>query len=195
MIFGITGQTGSGKSTVSEQFRALGVDVLDADFAARVVCEPGTPCLAEIIESFGRDMLLPNGELNRRRLGAVVFSDPEKLERLSKITHYYIREWVLQKIRQSKSMLCAIDGAVLIGSNMESLCRAMVAVVAEPDIRKKRIMARDGLSEEEAVKRIAAQEDEDFYRKHADFIIENNSGIQALEQQTKQIYDQIKQWI
>ena len=56
-------------------------------------------------------------------------------------------------------------------------------------------MARDGLSEEEAVKRIAAQEDEDFYRKHADFIIENNSGIQALEQQTKQIYDQIKQWI
>lgn len=195
MIFGITGQTGSGKSTVSEQFRALGVDVLDADFAARVVCEPGTPCLAEIIESFGRDMLLPNGELNRRRLGTVVFSDPAKLERLSKITHYYIREWVLQKIRQSKSMLCAIDGAVLIGSNMESLCRAMVAVVAEPDIRKKRIMARDGLSEEEAVKRIAAQEDEDFYRKHADFIIENNSGIQALEQQTKKIYDQMKQWI
>ena len=191
MIFGITGQTGSGKSTVSDFFRAAGVDVADADKISREVCAAGSRCLEEIRKNFGSGIILPDGSLDRKGLGRIVFSDPERLELLTQITHRYIKAAVAERLNNSKSKVCAIDGAVLIGSNMEEMCEYMVAVVADKSIRKKRIMERDGLSDEEAERRIHAQEDESFYRSHSDFVIENNGGIEALEAQVRRIYDRI----
>ena len=191
MIFGITGQTGSGKSSVSEIFRSFGADVIDADKISREVCTAGSECLKEIEESFGSEIIIEDGELDRRRLGGIVFSDPQKLELLTGITHRYIKDAVIDRIKNSKSGICTIDGAVLIGSNMEELCEYMVAVIADEDLRKKRIMARDGLSEDEALRRIRAQRDESFYRAHSDYIIENNGSTETLEESARRIYDRI----
>lgn len=191
MIFGITGQTGSGKSSVSDIFRGLGAYVIDADKISHEVCAAGSDCLNEIEKNFGSEVILANGELDRKRLGAIVFSDSEKLSLLTRITHRYIKDDVVEKIKNSKSEVCAIDGAVLIGSNMEEMCEFMISVIAGEELRKKRIMARDGLSEEEALRRIHAQEDEEFYRAHSDFIIENNGSIESLTEKARCIYDRI----
>lgn len=191
MIFGITGQTGSGKSFVSDIFRSFGVDVIDADKISHEVCAAGSECLEEIEKSFGSEIILDSGELDRRRLGSVVFSNPQKLRLLTGITHRYIKDAVIKRIKNSKSGICAIDGAVLIGSNMEELCEYMVAVIADEGLRKKRIMVRDGLSEEEALSRIRAQQDESFYRVHSDYVIENNGSIEELEKKARCIYDRI----
>lgn len=191
LIFGITGQTGAGKTMVSDIFRNLGVTVVDADEASKETTKKGSPCLKEIEKCFGSEFILPSGELDRRGLGRVVFSNPDKLAKLSEITHKYIKESVTQKLSESTSKIKAIDGAVLIGSNMEEMCAFMVAVTADCDIRKERIKLRDGLSDEDAKTRINAQQSKEFYKNHAKYIIENNKTQKELEQQTIEVYNQI----
>lgn len=191
LIFGITGATGTGKSTVSDIFRSLGVDVIDADKVSRDVTVSGSGCLAEIKRHFGDSVILDGGELDRRALGKIVFSDKNELSVLTEITHKYIKKAVEKRICQSKSNICAVDGAVLIGSNMESICEFMVVVTAEEDIRKKRIMQRDGICAQEAQSRMKSQKDMDFYIAHADYVIENNEGKSELEEKARYVYDKI----
>ena len=191
IIFGITGATGTGKSTASGIFRKLGVDVIDADAAAHEVTASGEPCLDEIVGYFGNDILFEDGSLNRRNLGKIVFSDKQKLAALTDITHKYIKERILEKIEKSQSRACAVDGAVLIGSNMESMCSFMIVITANEETRKKRIIARDGITEAEAENRIKAQADENFYRSHGDYVIENNGSERELERNITEIYKKI----
>ena len=191
MIFGITGTTGTGKSTASGIFRRLGVDVIDADATAHEVTASGEPCLDEIVRCFGKDILFEDGSLNRRHLGKIVFSDKQKLAALTDITHKYIKERILEKIEKSQSRICAVDGAVLIGSNMESMCSFMVVITASEETRKKRIIARDTISEADAQNRIKSQKDDAFYRSHGDYVIENNGSEEELEREITEIYKRI----
>ena len=191
IIFGITGATGTGKSTASEIFRKLGVDVIDADITAHEVTAPREKCLDEIIEHFGSDILFADGSLNRRALGRLVFSDKQKLAALTAITHKYIKERISEKINNSQSNICAVDGAVLIGSNMESMCSFMVVITANEETRKKRIIARDGISEADAENRIKSQGNDAFYRSHGDYIIENNGSDKDLEKNITDVYKKI----
>lgn len=191
LIFGITGATGTGKSTVSDIFRSLGADVIDADKISREVTVPNSDCLAEIERHFGGSVILKNGELDRRALGKIVFSDENELHVLTEITHKYIKKAVEQRISESTSNICAIDGAVLIGSNMEAICEFMVVAAADWDIRKKRIMQRDGILAEDAENRMKSQESMDFYIAHADYVIENNEGKAELEEKARSIYNEI----
>ena len=191
LIFGITGATGTGKSTISDIFRSLGADVIDADKISREVTVPYSDCLAEIERHFGGSVITQSGELDRRALGRIVFSDENELRMLTEITHKYIKEAVEKRIRESISNICAIDGAVLIGSNMESICEFMVVAAADWDIRKNRIMQRDGISAEDAENRMKSQESMDFYIAHADYVIENNKGKAELEEKAKSIYNEI----
>ena len=180
-IFGITGPTGAGKSTVSEMFRARGVYVLDADAAARRVTEKGSECLGEICKAFGSGILLPDGTLDRKKLSDIVFTDPDKLIILNRITHKYIKAYIEREIEESGAELAAIDGAVLIGSPVMDMCSALVVVTASPDIRLNRIMARDSLSREAALRRMSAQLGDEEYLKYADYIIDNNGRLQGEE--------------
>lgn len=191
LIFAITGTTGSGKSSASEIFRSLGVDVIDADKISREVSTPNSKCLQEITACFGTKILFENGELNRRALGSIVFSDKAKLELLTKITHKYIKASVEQKIKDSKSNICAVDGAVIIGSNIEALCKFIVVVTADKEVRKNRIKMRDGISDDDAEKRINSQKNTDFYIAHSDYIIQNNKGLDALTEEVTHIYNKI----
>lgn len=184
-IIGLTGGTGSGKSTVAQQFAKAGVDTIDADQLSRQVCMPGHPCLREIVEAFGPEMLDEKGELRRKALGEVVFSDREKRELLNGITHKYILEEIHRLIEESDHKVVLIDAALIYETGVDEMCDQVVAVVADVDNRASRIAERDGLTMEQARKRILAQHDSSYYTDKADFVIYNNGDTEELKMQTR----------
>ena len=190
--FAITGGSGAGKSTVSDGFRRLGVYVSDVDKAARAVVRKGGKCLAELEDSFGSGIIDSEGGLDRAAMAAIAFSDAESLKRLNEITHKYIFEYIKEELDSVPDAICAVDGAVIIGSPVMSLCRSVVLVTADRDTRIERIMRRDGISRQLAEKRISAQKDDAFYAVHADHIIENNGDEDRLGEQIEFIYNKIK---
>lgn len=191
-IFAITGGSGVGKSTVSDIFRSLGVYVSDADKTARVVTEKGSMCLNELIQAFGADIVDSDGNLKRRHLGSIVFSDSKKLDLLNNITHKYIREYTEQELSGREEEICAIDGAVIKGSPVEDMCRCFVTVSAEKNIRAKRIAERDNINPSSALQRIGAQISDEEYISFSDFVIKNNGDLGGLKKQIEQVYSKIK---
>ena len=156
-VLGVTGPTGAGKSTVCEILRSLGVYVIDTDKIAHEVMAPGSQCLAETRAVFGSGIMNLDGTLNRKKLGNIVFSDNEALKKLSEISHKHITRIVRYELLQTKSKICAVDGAVLIGSGCDKLCDIIVSVIADPETRMARIKARDAIGDEDAKKRIDSQ--------------------------------------
>ena len=191
-VFGITGGSGSGKSTVSEMLADMGVYIIDTDKIARQVVESGSDCLEELCRAFGNEILLPDGSLDRKKLAGIAFADKEKTALLSRITHKYIKAETKRLIDNSTAELIGIDGAVIIGSPIEPMCEALVYVTADRDIRLARIKNRDGLDEAEAEKRLSAQPDDDFYRRRADFVIENNGSETELNKKVAEMYNKLK---
>lgn len=172
MIIGITGGSGTGKSTVSAEFEKRGYFVIDADKVAHRIMDKGTACLGEVTEFFGEEYLNSDGTLNRKKLGAKVFNDASLLEQLNKITHKYIRKEI-EFLTQGKS-LAVIDAALLFESGLDDLCEKAVFVSCPADIRIQRIVSRDGVDKDYAVSRINAQKPDEFYRKKCDFEIIND---------------------
>lgn len=192
-VFGITGGSGSGKTTASAILSELGVHVVDTDIIAHEITGKGTKCLEELTEYFGADILNPDGSLNRKSLASKAFSDKEKTSALNGITHKYIKERVIDDINQSDADVIAIDGAVIIGSNIEPLCDFIVSVTADTDIRLERIKKRDGLSDKQAAQRLSAQPDDDFYRHNSKYVIYNNGNADDLRKQINILYNEIKE--
>ncbi len=191
-IFGITGPTGAGKSAVSEIFRQLGVYVADGDKASRIIMQKGGKCLGEITAAFGEEILTSDKELDRRSLAKIVFNDNAKLKLLNKITHKYIKEYLIKEINDAKSTIVAIDGAVIIGSPVMELCKKLVVVTADVQTRIKRIIERDGIDKIMASDRVNSQMSNAEYESFADYIIENNDDTVRLEECVEDIYIEIK---
>lgn len=191
-IFGITGGSGAGKSTVSNMFRELGVYISDADIAARKVVMPGSLCLKELCDEFGSEIVNSDGSLDRARLASIVFSDAKKLEILNIITHRYIYEYIVNEIDKHDLSICAIDGAVIIGSPVMDLCKKLVVVTADRDVRLERIMRRDSIDRASALARLSAQPEDSFYLEHADYSLTNNGDLIKLGEQIEEIYNKIK---
>lgn len=187
-IFGITGGSGSGKSYISELLRGLGVTVLDADKIGHLVTEPRGSAYTELRAHFGSGVFAPDGTLMRRELAKVVFADERELRILNEITHKHIKNEIMKQL-DCCSGLCAIDGAVIIGSTVEELCAFLIGVIAPEELRIDRICTRDGISRAQAEARIAAQPDEEFYRAHCRYIIEND-GSGALLPQLERILEE-----
>ena len=192
MIFGITGGSGSGKTTVSSMLAEYGAEIIDTDKISREVTARGSECLRELTEAFGTEILLPSGELDRRGLARVAFANKEKTALLSSITHKYIKSETLRRIERSDADLIGIDGAVIIGSPVQELCEKIVYVTAPRDVRLGRITERDYLTRDEAEKRLDAQPDDEFYIKHSDYVINNSSDLDALKRSVRELYDKIK---
>lgn len=192
-VFGITGGSGSGKTTFSELLAERGVEIIDTDVIAREVVAVGNPCLAELARGFGSSILLPDGGLDRKKLADLAFSSPEKTELLNSITHKYIKQAVEERINMSHSELVGIDGAVIIGSEIEPLCEFIVSVLADFDVRISRIMRRDGLTREQAKTRLAAQPNDLFYKENSLYIIYNNGGADELAEQADNLLSCIKE--
>lgn len=197
MVVGLTGQTGAGKSTVSKVFASNGFAVINADIVARKIVEKGTECLKEINEIFGDDVINADGTLNRKALGGIVFSDKKKLEVLNTITYPYITGEILRQIRMHSmngEKLILLDAPTLFESRADDFCELIISVLAEPDTREARIIKRDGLTSEQARKRMNSQYDEDFFVSRSDFIIKNNSNIETVNEISKEVSDKIKDY-
>ena len=173
MILGITGGTGSGKTTLLQLIRQRGGLVLDCDEIYHRLLEADRQMLAAIKNRFPQ--AFPQDILDRKALGKIVFADPAALEALNGITHRAVRQEVLRQLEASPP-LAAIDAIGLFESGLDSLCDITVAVTAPLEARVARLMARDGISEEYARSRIAAQHDEDWFRRRCDYILENNAS-------------------
>ena len=195
VIVGLTGQTGAGKSTVSRVFVEQGFSLIDADRIAREVVEPGSPCLDELFEYFGSTIRGENNSLNRRALASIVFTDAHKLEVLNRIIHPYITEEIFRRINQFAQeghILILLDAPTLFESKASDFCDLIISVLADPEIRRDRIIARDHLTEEAALQRMQAQLPEEFFVKHSDYIIRNNADLTKLTALAEEVADKVK---
>ena len=175
MIIGITGGTGSGKTTLLKLMAEAGVLVLDCDAIYHELLSTDPSLLSAIESRFPGTV--ENGQLLRKKLGNIVFSDENALSELNKITHAAIRAEVLRRLESSPAH-AAIDAVALFESGMDKLCDVTVAVNAPADVRLRRLMERDGISEEYARSRICSQPSCDWYQQYCDYTLENN-GTQA----------------
>jgi dephospho-CoA kinase len=186
----LTGGLGSGKSTVSRMFADLGAEVIDADQLAREVVMPGQPALKEIVDTFGREFLRSDGTLDRPRLGHLIFSDPTARTWLNAITHPRIRARMAEEVaaRASRDGVLVLDIPLLYEGKRESDVEAVVVVWVDRATQMQRLVERDGLSEAEARRRIAAQLSLDDKRKRADFVVNNTLTLDATREQVTDVY-------
>lgn len=171
MIIGITGGTGCGKTTVLEVIRELGGIVLDCDAIYHRLLETDPALLAAIAARFPGTV--EEGVLQRKKLGSIVFSDKQALEALNALTHSAVKAEVVRQLTPEPK-LAAIDAIGLFESGIDRLCKLTVAVTAPKALRVTRLMARDGISEEYALARIAAQPSEAEFISRCDYVLENN---------------------
>ena len=195
LIVGLTGQTGAGKSTVAEVFGKQGFAQIDADLISREVVEPGKPCLEELFDFFGDSIRNPDNTLNRKALAAIAFNDAKKLESLNSICHPFITEKIFERInryRQEGEQFILLDAPTLFESRASDFCDLIISVIADPSVRCKRIMKRDGLTEEEAHRRMNAQLPEEFFIKQSDHVIRNNEDLDKLCALSEEVADKIR---
>lgn len=197
LIVGLTGQTGAGKTTISQMFADDGFAIINADKVARQVVTPHSTCLNELCECFGNEILLPDGNMNRAKVAEIVFSDACKNEILGSIMYPYILKEILLQIRayaaEGKTWLL-LDAPTLFESHADDFCTLVLSVLAEPSIRIQRIMKRDGLTEEQAKKRMNAQLSEQYFREHSDFVICNNGSQELLCEMTREVIENIREY-
>jgi len=176
LILGVTGGSGCGKSAFCKALSEEGASVLDADLVAREVVLQGKPALSALVREFGEEILTADGDLDRKRMADIAFSNEQKLHRLNEITHKYIIEEIKAWLAVQTEGVRVLDVPLLFESGLSALCDRTAAVLAERKTRISRIVRRDGLSEEEAQRRMDAQPDDAFYIARADDVIENHEG-------------------
>ncbi len=189
-VLGLTGGIGSGKSMVASMFAQLGADVIDADQLARDVVEPGQPALEEIASAFGRDILLSDGRLDRGKLARIIFADPVARGKLNAITHPRIRERMDAEIaaRASRPGLLIADIPLLYENERAGTVETVIVVWVDPETQLRRLHERDGLTEEDALQRIAAQMPLDEKRARAGVVIDNSGSRDNTQRQVEAIY-------
>ena len=189
-VVGLTGGIGSGKSTVSGILAKLGAKIIDADLVSREIMEKGKEAYNEIVDCFGKEILDKEGNIDRKKLGSIVFSDKEKLKRLNEITHPKIIDKIKKMIEEEKdkNKVIVIDAALLIETGLYKLVDEVWLVVVDIDTQIKRVMERDGFSCEEALKRIKSQMPLEEKIKYADFIINNSKDLRKTEEQVRLLW-------
>ena len=189
-IIGLTGATGSGKSTVA---KVLGLPVVDADKAARVAVEIDE-CLKKLTENFGKEILNDDNTLNRKELAKRAFETREKTALLNSITHPFITKIMneqIEKHRANGEKAILLDAPQLFEAGCEKMCDVVIGVIADKEIRKKRIIARDNISEKDANLRISASKSDEFFKDNCDYIIINNGEMHTLIETAQKILKEI----
>jgi dephospho-CoA kinase len=177
-VVAVTGGIGSGKTTIANQFAALGIDVVDADVIARDVVEPGAPALAAIATYFGPDVIAPDGQLDRRSLRERVFSDPNAKAWLNALLHPLIRQEMLRQCASARSPYCLLVVPLLVENKLAGLANRVLVIDVDEATQIERTCRRDGVSAEQARAIIAAQASRSERLAAADDVIDNHNGSQ-----------------
>lgn len=192
MNIGLTGGIATGKSTVSQMLVKRGALLIDADVIAREVMEPGHPVLQAVRERFGSDVIYDDGTLNRKRLGEIVFSDPEKLKALNGLTHPAIRAEMRKRMAAYEAAdpgrLVVVDIPLLYESGLETMFEQVMVVYVPRELQLERLMQRDELTLEQAEARIRAQMDIEKKKERADILIDNSLGMDKTELQIAEFW-------
>lgn len=189
MVIGLTGGIASGKSTVARMMKDLAIPVIDADAFARIVVRPGEPAYHKIVARFGNEVLRNNGEIDRSKLGAIVFANKKERQALNEIVHPEIRK----KMQEEKERLLALgkdvvlDIPLLFENGLEKTVDRTLVVYVDESEQLKRLMERDGLSQSEARARIQAQLPLEEKKKRADAVIDNRGTRARTRQQLMSI--------
>ncbi|WP_141431998.1 dephospho-CoA kinase [Bacillus sp. 03113] len=181
LVIGLTGGIASGKSTVSNMLKDRGITVIDADVEARLAVEKGEEAYKAIVHHFGSEILLPDGSINRSKLGAIIFSDQRKRKVLNDIVHPVVRKKMLQKkeqsIQQGESIVI-LDIPLLFESGLTNLVDKTILVYVDEEKQIERLMNRNHFSKEEALARIHSQFSLKEKRTLADAVIDNNGSVE-----------------
>lgn len=195
IVIGLTGGIASGKSTVSRIIKDRGIPVIDGDIVSREVTLPGSPVLSKIVSTFGGGVLNNDGTLNRKELSNIVFNDNGKLEKLNSIIHPEIKSSIKDKIENLGSKgerFCVIDAALLIECKYFDLVDFTILVYVDKDVQIKRLMQRDGVTYEKAIRIIDSQMSLDEKKKYADYLVDNNQDIEFTKLQIGKIIEKIE---
>lgn len=189
-LFGLTGGIASGKSVVAARLRDRGVPVIDADKLAREAVLPGTDALKAIVSTFGPEVLLGDGSLDRKKLGAIVFADETKRKALNAIVHPAVSMLTFarsKELRDEGEALVAYEAALIVENGVADAFRPLVVVSAPDDVQITRMMARDGITEDEAKARLRAQMPLAEKIAKADYVIENTGSMADVERRTDEV--------
>jgi dephospho-CoA kinase len=195
-VIGLTGGIASGKSTVSNFFRARQVPVIDADVLGHRSYEPGTDSYRAIVDAFGNEVVAPDGAIDRRVLGGKVFGKPDEMKRLTDIVWPAIRRLAnedLSGLEVAGNSIAVLEAAVLFEAGWEDLVDEVWVVVVEPEIAIQRLAQRNGLDEAAARARIASQLSNDERRGRAHIVIENNGTLEELERKFERAWEELQQ--
>ena len=195
LLVGLTGGIASGKTTVSKMFEELGAPIIDFDLIARQVVEPGTPALANIIDYFGRQVLQPDGRLDRKRLSQIVFRDIEKRKKLESFTHPPIYQEFFKQVNditaQKPNCIIQVVIPLLIELNLQYLFDTIVVVYVSAEEQIKRLAVRDGITTEEAANILKAQLPIEDKKAFASFVVNNEQGLNETKKQVEAVWQEL----
>jgi len=194
VVIGLTGGIASGKSTVSAKLKELGAAVIDADLLARDVVRKGEIAYNKIVQCFGEDILLPGGDIDRKKLGNIVFSDKEKLALLNSITHPEIINRMKERIQELKAegaKVIVVDAAILIEMGLHKYVDSVWVLSVDRETQLKRLVERDKFNYREAENRINSQFTNEVRKKYADVVIDNSKPIEEVEKRLEELWNNI----
>lgn len=197
LVLGLAGGSGSGKGTVAAIFKKYNISSIDTDAIYRKMTGPGGVCIEPLVKEFGKDILLADGSIDRKKLAGIVFSPggESKKEKLQKITHFHILNEVRKKISEAeerREFAILVDAPLLFESGFDRECNEIIAVVADKNSRIERIIKRDGISYDAAVARIESQLSDEFLINRSNYVIVNNSTVDELENSVRAVAEKIK---
>lgn len=198
IAFGLTGGIASGKSTVAKTFKSEGIPVVDADLLARAVVRPGSPALEKIVGIFGEEILTPQGEMDRGKVGSMVFGNPVKLRLLDMAIGPFLRavcHYEVERLFDQGHRLVCFDAPILIEKNLQEMYRPVVVVHCSVETQIKRMLTRNGFTEEEARQRLAVQLSREERLKHADFDIHTDNTMEETQALAREVLRKVRAWV
>ena len=194
MVIGITGSSGAGKSTICEILEnEYKVKIINADKIAKKLSKKGSNYIIDIISKFGADIVDEEGELKRKKLAEIIYSDPEKREALNECTFKYIKKEIENQIKKAESGVAVIiDAPLLFECELDKICDKVIGIISKKELQIERIVARDNIDYDQAEKRLNAQKDNEFYINKCDEIIENNNDLEWIEEEIKKVATEYK---
>ena len=190
-VIGLIGGIGSGKSSVSAILHSLGVEIIDADKVGHEAYTPNSEGWKKVISVFGQDIVGPENEIDRKKLGGIVFSDPSEMEKLNKLIHPIIHNLVEEKIKLLSHQgvkVVVLEAAILIEANWQDLTDEIWLAKSNQEVVIERVQLRNNFTREEIIKRIQSQMSNDEREKHSDIVIDNNGTIEQLEEKVKTLW-------